>query len=89
MKLDQKEKRNSHIIHEFDRDKYTGNKQPMNIERVNRQKRLALHEPIEINIRHHIARRTAIGVSEDPLQVFLDAYIGSDQSVEDGYLLSV
>lgn len=48
-------KENSHIVHKFDRNEDTGNKQSMDIGRVDRQKRLFLREPIQINISHHEA----------------------------------
>lgn len=44
----------------------------MNIERINGQRRLPLGEPIEIHVSNDVARRAAVGILEDPLQVALD-----------------
>ena len=59
----------------------------MNVEGVDRKRRLSLSETVEINVSHDEARRTAIGVFENPIEVALDRNGRPAQPVEHGNTL--
>lgn len=69
-----KRKENLHVIHELGRHQDTGYKQPMHIERIDRQRRLHLHKPIKINIGHHETGWATICILKDPLEVAFNGY---------------
>lgn len=71
------EKSNLHIVHELCRDQDAGNEQAMNVEGINRKQRLSLREAVEVNVGNDEARRAAICVLEDPLEVALQRDCGS------------
>ena len=54
----------------------------MNIEGINGQRRVALSEPIKINISHDEAAGAAISVLKYPLQVGLDRNGGLCQAMK-------
>ena len=56
----------------------------MNIEGIDRQRRLSVSETVEINISHNEARRTTIRVFVNPLEIALNRYGRSTQSMEHG-----
>lgn len=82
-------KKNLHIVHELSRNQHTGDKHTVDTEGINRQIRLVLNKPIEINISHNETRRTAIGVCENPFEVVLDWDIGLGECMEDWGFLSL
>jgi hypothetical protein len=57
----------SHIIQHFGGNHDTGDEQAVDIERSNKQVRLAMDKPVYKHISHHKARRATTGVLEDTL----------------------
>ncbi|KAG9141863.1 hypothetical protein Leryth_013994 [Lithospermum erythrorhizon] len=61
-----------HIIHELDSNHDTSDEQTMNIERIDGQSRLALSEPVKIDICNNEARWTTICILEYPFKIVLN-----------------
>lgn len=76
-------KSNSHVVQELGGDHDAGDEQAVDVEGVERERRLPLREPLEVDVGDHEAGGAAVGVLEDPLQVAPDRDGGPRQAVED------
>lgn len=65
-----------HIIHELGGDHDAGDEEAVDVKGVDRQRRLAVSEPIEVNVGDDEAGGATICVLEDPLQVGLNGDSG-------------
>jgi len=80
-------RKNLQVIHEFGSNHDTSDEQAMNVVRIDGQQWLPLRKPIEINIGHNEARRTAIGILENPLQIALNWDCRRSEAMEDRHFL--
>lgn len=63
---------NLHVIQELSSNHDTGDKQAMNIERIDWQRGLPLNEPIKINICNDETRRATVCILENSFKVALN-----------------
>lgn len=69
---EEKQMKCSHVIHEFGREHDAGDEEAVDVERSNRQRRLPLREPVEVDVGNNVARWAAVCILEDSLEVALD-----------------
>lgn len=80
---------NLHVIHEFSSNHDTSDEQAMNIEGIDRQRRLFLCEPVQINISNNETRRTTICILENSLKIALNSDCWASEAMEDRDLLGL
>lgn len=58
----------------------------MNIERIDGQRGVTLHETIEIDVGNNVARRAAVCILEDSVEISVNGDGGPSEAMEDGHL---